>query len=335
MGAATARSLARLGRSVILLEQFEVGHTRGSSHGSSRGFTFTHPNQVQIRMATEALPLWRDLEQETGKSIFTTMGGLFASDQATALTPVLAQYGVEFELLDSNEVAARFPISLPASSQVIYQPQAGTIAAEEALRAFISSATSHGGRLYENTKVSHVAVGDEKVEVHSADDTYRASSIVVTAGAWAKELLHGVGISLPITPTRETVAYFRIHDDSPQLPRLFEDVTPPVYSGFSPPQNIKAGEHHVGPVTDPDHDSGAPSQESIERLSAYVQERYPTVEPLPHHSETCIYTNTVNGQFILEHYDQIVVGSVCNGHGFKFAPLIGQRLAKLANSFVT
>lgn len=331
MGAATARSLAEAGRSTVILEQFEVGHTHGSSHGRDRGFTFAHPNPANTRMATVALPLWRHLEEEIGKTILTTTGGLLVQDQVHSLVPALERYGVKFEILEPDEVAARFSIALSEESRAVYQPEAGAIAAEEAVHAFITSATSRGAQLYENTKVLRISTTGEKVEVALADETYRASRLVVTAGAWSRDLLHGVGISLPTTPTRETVAYFRINEDSYQTPRLFEYGASTVYSGFTPPQYLKAGEHHAGPVTDPD-DKGAPSQESIARLSAYVRERYPTVDPIPHHSETCIYTNTADGQFILERHGRIIVGSACNGSGFKFAPLIGGHLARLATS---
>ena len=41
-----------------------------------------------------------------------------------------------------------------------------------------------------------------------------------------------------------------------------------------------------------------------------------------------MYTNTSDERFILERHDRVVVGSACSGHGFKFAPLIGERLAR-------
>ena len=47
-------------------------------------------------------------------------------------------------------------------------------------------------------------------------------------------------------------------------------------------------------------------------------------------AETCLYTNTADERFVLERRGNLVVGSPCSGHGFKFAPLIGERLAALA-----
>jgi sarcosine oxidase len=82
-------------------------------------------------------------------------------------------------------------------------------------------------------------------------------------------------------------------------------------------------------VVDPDHEAMV-DEESVTRLTAWVTERFPSAELLPQQTETCLYTNTPDDHFILERRGPVVVGSACSGHGFKFAPLIGQRLAGLA-----
>jgi sarcosine oxidase len=102
-----------------------------------------------------------------------------------------------------------------------------------------------------------------------------------------------------------------------------------VYCLPSPSEGLKVGEHIAGPLTDPD-DMGEPDQKSIDRLSKWVGERWPGAGARPFKAETCLYTNTADQSFILERYDRVVVGSPCSGHGFKFAPLIGRRLAELA-----
>jgi sarcosine oxidase len=72
--------------------------------------------------------------------------------------------------------------------------------------------------------------------------------------------------------------------------------------------------------------------ESVSRLSAWVAERYPKADPEPYLTQTCLYTNTPDEHFVLDRRGPLVVGSPCSGHGFKFAPLIGERLAALAFS---
>jgi sarcosine oxidase len=56
----------------------------------------------------------------------------------------------------------------------------------------------------------------------------------------------------------------------------------------------------------------------------------PGLDPSPVASERCLYDNTVDGDFILDRVGRIVVGCGTSGHGFKFAPLLGDLLADLA-----
>ena len=104
---------------------------------------------------------------------------------------------------------------------------------------------------------------------------------------------------------------------------------PAIYALNAPGEGLKAGEHIAGEAASPD-EAGAPDEESVARVSEWVRRWWPGADPHPHRSETCFYTNTPDEHFVLERKGRIVVGSPCSGHGFKFAPLIGERLADLA-----
>ncbi|MSX76101.1 MAG: FAD-dependent oxidoreductase, partial [Actinobacteria bacterium] len=67
MGSAVAWQLARRGHSVILLEQFGPGHQHGSSHGATRIFRVAYRDPTYVRLATESLRAWAELEQESGR----------------------------------------------------------------------------------------------------------------------------------------------------------------------------------------------------------------------------------------------------------------------------
>jgi sarcosine oxidase len=152
---------------------------------------------------------------------------------------------------------------------------------------------------------------------------------VVAAGGWANALLSSTGIRLPVRVTRETVAYFRTPDEESLPTRISWGEGLGMYALPSPGQGLKVGEHGVGPEVDPNIE-GPPNAESVARIASWVAERYPTADPEPHLAETCLYTNTRDGHFILERRSRVVIGSPCSGHGFKFAPWIGERLATLA-----
>jgi sarcosine oxidase len=328
MGASAARAMARAGRGVVVLERFEVGHRRGSSHGASRIFRLSYDDPTFVRMAQEALPLWRDLEEEAGEAILTTTGGLDVGDGAVANAVALEVCGVHHERMTATEAEERFPMfCLPADAPALYQADAGIVHADAAWRAFLRSARDHGAELRERTPAVRLERVDDGVRVHTGGSPIGASVAVVTAGAWARELLATAGIDLPVTATRETAAYFAL--DEPLPPTLVQWERVPYYALPNPGKGIKAAQHHAGPVTDP-NDDGRVSEEAVARLSAWVKERFPGADPEPQTTETCLYTNTADEHFIMDRRGPIVIGSACSGHGFKFASLVGERLAALA-----
>src|SRR5436309_8757108 len=118
MGLATARALARRGNDdVVVYEQFELGHTRGSSHGRSRIFRLAYAEEEYVRLAQEALGLWRQLETETGETLLELNGLLEivrSLDQSTAAT--LEACGVEWHRLDREDAERRYPIRVAEGS---------------------------------------------------------------------------------------------------------------------------------------------------------------------------------------------------------------------------
>jgi sarcosine oxidase len=328
-GAATARALARRGSSVAVLEQFAIGHKRGSSHGAARIFRFSYPDPLYVGMAMESLPLWRELEAEVGEELLVTTGGLDIGRGVEKNAQALEACGAPIETMTGAEAMARWPvISVVPDETILFQADGGITRADRCVRALVTSAAAAGAEVMERTKVTEVRPFDDRAEVVATDETLVASVVVVTAGAWARGLLATAGIDLAVTPTRETVAYYKL-DEVP--PTLVDWGDPAVYALWSPGLGLKAGEHIAGPEADPDED-GEPDQSSIDRVSKWVASRFPTAEPTPHFTETCFYTNTADEHFVIERHGPIVVGSACSGHGFKFGPLTGKRVADLATS---
>jgi sarcosine oxidase len=329
MGSATARALAEGGREVVVLERFPLGHRRGSSHGRSRIFRFSYGDRRYVRMAMEALPLWRTVEEEAGRELVRTTGGLDLGRAVDDHAAALGAEGASFQILEPHQAVRRFGSMAFPPGPVLYQPDAGVILADRAVEALIRTARSRGAEVLEETPAVAIrADGDAVVE--TAGETYRAPVVVVTAGGWARPLLAGTGIDLPVRPTRETVAYFHLDETQP-LPAVVEWNRPAGYAVLSPGQGIKAGEHGTGPDTDPDRE-GTVNEAAVDRVASWVRSRFPDARPEPHHAETCIYTNTADESFILERRGPIVIGSACSGHGFKFAPWVGRHLAGLAGA---
>jgi sarcosine oxidase len=328
MGSATARALARRGREVVLLERFRLGHARGSSHGRSRIFRFSYAEPRYVRMAMEALPLWRELEEDAGEQILRTTGGIDLGAKVDQHTSALAAEGAVFEVLDPPDAARRFPAVAFPAGRALFQPDAGIVLADRALDAFQRTARDAGAEIITDRPARRLAIVDGRVTVETDEETYRASAAVVTAGSWVRELVEPLRIDVEVRPTRETVAYFEL-DESAEVPSLVEWSEPAGYALRSPGQGIKAGQHGTGPDADPNRE-GSPRAEAVERIAAWVGRRFPDMDPEPHLAETCLYTNTPDESFILERHGPVVVGSPCSGHGFKFAPWVGRHLADLA-----
>lgn len=335
MGSAAAWQLARQGVDVVLLEQFGPGHPNGSSHGATRIFRFAYPDEAYVRMAREALPLWRELEQDCGEVLLETTGGLDVGSEAD-IAPIegaLAASGAASERVAVMDAADRWPaFALDGDDVVLWQPDAGRVWAERTVDALQAQATHHGGEVRHHEPV--VALSASTGHAQTEADEYLAETVVVTAGAWVRGLAGDVGV--PLTVTREQTFHFDPLDDDLTWPSFIHhrsDDGPPVYGLETPGEGIKVAEHGTGAVVeDPD-----PAQRSFDvdeigrqRVIRYVTERLPGVDPRPSTELTCLYTSTPDGSFVLERRGRMVIGSACSGHGFKFTPLIGRRLADLA-----
>ena len=312
MGLATAWTLKRRGAEVTVYEQFRIGHDHGSSHGRSRIFRLAYAEPEYVRLAQKALTLWRELEAESGETLLELHGlveVVQTLEESTAHT--LEACGVAWERLDRGEAEGRYPIYVPEGSLVVVQQEAGIVLADLALSAFARAL-------------------DVREERRVTPDELDADVVVVTAGPWVNELLDE---PLPVKVTRETLCYFRPDAGGRPIPSVVsfkpERHTHDMYSLADPKYGLKVGAHHAGPEADPNV-PGDPEPDLIERIAAWTNDTYRLADAEPVAAQTCMYTTTADETFILERRGRIVVGSACSGHGFKFAPAIGERLAELA-----
>ncbi len=312
MGLATARALARSGCEVVVYEQFARAHERGSSHGRSRIFRLAYPELEWIRFAQEAYAAWRRIEQESGEQLLELNGLVeIVDDLAHSSAAALDEAGVAWELLDAAETRRRYRLRIPDGQVAVLQPEAGIVRADRALEVL-----ERGLDVRYDTRIDEL-------------DELDADVVVVTAGAWVNALVEP---RLPVRVTRETVCFFRLADERP-VPALVSlkqgSHAHAFYALADPVHGLKAGAHHGGMETDP-REPGVPDAEAVERVVAWARERFELPDPDPVEIQTCLYTTTPDESFVLERRGRVVVGSACSGHGFKFAPAVGERLARLA-----
>jgi sarcosine oxidase len=332
VGLATARALAASGREVLVLEQFRLGHDRGSSHGTSRIFRLAYDEAKWVRLAQQALPLWRELEAESGLELLSLTGSLDTGRDPEPICDALESCDAAFELLEPGEVERRFGIRL--REPAIFQPQGGVTWAERALAAL-----SRPVEVLEETRALSLAVRNSTVRVETTHGPVEARVVVVCAGAWSRPLLATAEIELAVAVTRETVAYFALETERP-VPSVIDwrmaEGWPgvQVYALDGGAGRLKVGLHHAGPAADPDQE-GAPNETAVELAAEWAARTYPLAAGDPLSAETCLYTTSADESFVLERQGPIVVGSACSGHAFKFVPALGVRLARLAEQTLT
>ena len=332
MGTAAARALARRGRRTALVEQFRIGHDRGSSHGASRIFRFAYHHPDYVRMAGLARDLWRVLEGETGEALLHTTGGLDAGPGARVAAEALGAAGVPFEWLRGEEAMERWPgLRFDAGAEVLFQPDAGVVSADRAVLPMARAARQAGAAVWEGTPVTALAPAGTGVEVLTPEGPLRADVAVVAAGAWAGKLLASAGLLLPLEVTLEQVAYFE-QEKASALPTLI-DWHSEQRAGYAVPDparpgSLKLGDHMTGPVVDPDSRTFDPDPDGLRRVHEWAAHRFAGLRPTG--AETCLYATTPDEDFVLDRIGAVVIGSACSGHGFKFAPLVGEWLAALA-----
>jgi sarcosine oxidase len=349
MGSATLAALAQRGMRVIGVDRFPPGHDRGSSHGATRvirlGY-FEHPSYVPLVAA--AYPLWRELEARSGEPLLTVTGilelGSEGSELIAGTLQSARQHGLTHEVLDAAAVMKRFaPFRLPQDFVGVFQPQGGVLRAEAAVTAFQTVARMAGAVLRLPERVRAVAPDGDGVVVRTERGEIRAECAVVAAGPWLPQLLPDLAV--PLRVTRQVLAWFaprraEARLAAPDFPVFLLQDAGGVFYGFpADTLGIKVAKHHHRDETvDPDRCDRTVSQGDEAVIRAMLETRLPDAGGALCAARTCLYTMAPDGDFILDRLPscrRIIVASPCSGHGFKFAPVIGEILADLATAGAT
>jgi sarcosine oxidase len=349
VGGATLLHLARRGRRVVGFEQFTPGHDRGSSHGETRiirlGY-FEHPSYVPLVRA--ALPLWRALERDSGQSLLQVTGIVeIGAPDGTLVAGTLGSartHGLAHEVLDAAAVMRRFAaFRLPPDFIGVLQPEAGILAAEPAVLAQIALAQAAGADVRANERVLAIEPTSAGVRIVTELGGVDAGQAIVAAGAWLPRLLPEFPV--PLRATRQVIGWFEPSDATifsrDRCPIFMIDTTDGIFYGFpcGEKPGIKFAKHHHADETVDPAAQTRPIDDGDEALLRKALGAYlPSLNGRLVSSQTCLYTMTPDGDFVLDRLPrapQIIAASPCSGHGFKFAPVIGEILADLATAGTT
>ncbi|MCZ2342236.1 MAG: N-methyl-L-tryptophan oxidase [Bacteroidales bacterium] len=344
MGSATAYQLARRGKRVLGLEQYALGHDQGSSHGHTRVIRqayYEHPDYVPL--LRRAYDLWYDLEQHTGHHLLTECGclniGVPNGELIAGVRASVRAHNLPAELLLASEIRRRFPPFRVDDDMVgIIENRAGFLYVEECVRTFCEAAAALGAELHPEEGVTHWEPEGHGVRVTTTRGTYHADRLVITAGPWATRWLNEMGV--PLTVMRQTLQWFRPQEATPfrrdQFPVYLAEVPGgPVYGiPMIDPRGHKAARHYGAPeLTDPDQVDRNPHEDDVEPIRAFFRRHLPGANGECTAQQVCLYTMTPDRHFVLDrhpHHPQVAVAAGFSGHGFKFAPVVGEILADLA-----
>lgn len=355
-GAAAAYHLARDGRRALLLEQFAVGHIRGSSHGESRIIRHSYAEQDYVTLAPPAFAMWRELEAESGADLLTMTGSLDLGPpdhpQIAGRVRALSAAGVPFELLEGADLPQ---FRIPAGWAALHQPGAGILHASRCVRAMADRAVARGVTLREHAQVLDVRPDGAGVAVRFAgpagEELAYADHAVIAAGPWAGRFFRQLGLPAPLVVSHQQVVYYPV-----ERPELYDPARCPVYIIFGVgeaagsggalgapgfygfpiaerPGYLKAALELDTPIADPDSPPQPPDPAALAELNRLVGEMLVGVRPEPAEVVPCRYTSTPDGDFIIDRHPdhpQILLASPCSGHGFKFSITSGRLLADLA-----
>jgi sarcosine oxidase len=333
IGSATARELGCRGRRVALFEQYELEHTRGSSHGNSRIFRLAYNRAVYVRLAQEAHRYWLDLEVETGSELLRPGGAVDVGkpDELKAIQAALTSAGADSGRRQSSTSVDQFRI--PDGFEVLCQPDGGTTWAARARATFLELARAAGVWVIPGVRVDQVSTNGATVSVIAAGNTYSCDRVVLAAAGWTSSLLEGLGLSIPIRVTREHVAYYAHRSAAPFMPFIWHpgDGGPETYGLPNlADEKVKIGRHIAGTLVEPGSE-GVVRAEEVELINRFVAKNVPVLDPNALFAETCLYASTPDDDFVMDRVGPVVIGAGFGGHGFKFAPAVGAILADLAD----
>lgn len=348
IGSAALYWLAREnGGNVLGLEQFNLGHDNGESQDHSRIVRLAYHSAEYTRLTRHTFEAWHTIEEESGVQVVVKTGGLDFERVGDGGQRYINQYAaamdaaaIPYQPLSAGEVMARWPqFTLDDAVQALYQADAGLVDPRKANAVHATLARARGATILENTPVRGITPLADGVEVHTDVATFHAARLVITAGPWSNQVLHDVGITLPLTVTQEQVTYFQ----TPHLREFAPDRFPiwiwhgdardcfygfPVYGEVA----TKAGQDVGGDVVTADTRTFTPNPRADADLRRFLEQTIPRSLGPVLRTKTCLYTLTPDREYVIDTvpgHPQIAV-AIGAGHAYKFAGLIGCILSQMA-----
>ena len=366
MGTATAYAAARLGGAAVTVDLYEadqIGHEGGASIDSTRLFRHAYGELSHYtQWAAETFPLWRDLERQSGRTLYVQTGSVWAAHGENHLAvpsamarvfvsedprafieashKALTALGLPNEVLDGPAYQRRFPqFARTGVVAALLDINSGSLFAREAVQALGDVGRRFGVTVHDRKRAVAVAPESGQCGVRFSDGTTIAADVVVLAiNGWLSDVLP----EFPTLAITEQVLHYLL--PQPAVAAEFEPGRMPFCSWASnglwtiPARHgaVKIGDNYPSRTLRHPGERRMPEQGYRERVLELAIEQMPGLRDATLVQErVCFYDYSPDGDFILDQWDEharLIVAGGFSGHGFKFGPLIGQRLAEFALS---
>ena len=345
MGSAIAAHCAARGASVIGLEQFGPAHDLGSSHGKSRMIRKAYfEDPAYIPLVLRSYELWRTLERETGEKLLRITGVLSAgaanSEIISGTKRAAAQHDLPLKSWSRKEIQERYPrLQMLPNEVALFEPDGGVLDPEKAVRAHLKAAQAAGAKLRFETAIQSWEASGDGIRVLLADGAQlSARSLVLSLGPWFKQTLEKLGV--PLRVQRNVQAWFSPSTNdygAERFPAFLLDragLPAPLYGFPDFGDGLKVAFHGFGELTtakevNRDIDIARDVTPIVTALEAWM----PGAATTYREAKPCMYSLTPDGHFVIDRhpaYANVVICGGFSGHGFKFAPVIGEVAADLA-----
>jgi sarcosine oxidase len=350
IGLATAWAAAGRGARVLVLEQFTSPNARSSHHGDTRMIRcayFEHPDYVAL--ALRAWAMWEQWDREQGGApALHATGGLYFgapdSELIAGARGAAERHDLPHRTLDAQAAAAAFPqFRLPAGTLALHESRAGFVRCEDAMRRLTAQARAAGVEIREGVTVTRAeAEANGDCCAMLADGTrVRARAIADARGPG----MAAAGLPWPLRVTRQLLGWFAPVQSAPlaegRMPvwactaQTAGESGDGLFYGFpllAGDGGVKAARHFPGAEILPYSQEPAETGELADVARALARVLPDAAGPTAR-ATACQYTMSPDGHFILDRHPLGWNGAAIaglSGHGFKFAPVLGQALAELA-----
>ena len=342
MGCAAAAALARRGAKVQLFERDVIGAATSSSMGPSRIIRLSYADVDYIRLADQSFQAWRAIEDESGEALMIETGGIDIArpdnSSLDRLATALSSEAVPFELWDDRDLKQAYPQFKAEDLRALFQPQTAVLHADRCVTTLAASAVNGGTQVHILTEVQEIHPHSGSVTLRTASADHVFDRVVICAGPGTVGFLEATGLHLPFTVSMEQSVYFATDRGDSFAPGRFpigighfdEHVLTSIFPALDS-DGVKMMIENKTAAADPN--DFAVDQDAVEQVAKRAHDLLPSLGRSISRVDRARYTILPDEDFLVDRHpehDEIIICSACSGHGFKFAPVIGEIVAALA-----